>query len=403
MGEGARYGKVFSWGALASRRTVLRGTLGLTASVLLAACGSDDDDSDDEPAQPTATTEPTGSDPTATAEEPTATDPAATTGPEDEDETASTTEETPGPDASEGAFPVTFEHKHGSTTIESLPERIVLVGLVEQDALLALGVVPVATREWYGGRPGAIFPWAEDELGDAEVPAVLDATELDFEQIASLQPDVIVGLYAGVTPDEYETLSQIAPTVAQPADYVDWGIPWQELTVAIGQIVGKQEEAEALVASVEESFAAAREEHPEFAGATGAVASPFGLPENYWVYHSQDPRGRILTSLGFEVPAVFDEMAGEEFGATVNAEQFSLLADLDVLIWVSTADVFDGIALYESLPVVQEGRVLYYGDGDLVYDALNFGTVLSVPYALEQLVPDLIVAIDGDPETEVSA
>lgn len=301
---------------------------------------------------------------------------------------------------SSAAFPVTFEHKHGSTTIEAAPERIVLVGLVEQDALLALGVVPVATREWYGEKPGAIFPWAEEALGGAEPPVVLDAAELDFEQIAALKPDVIVGLYAGLTAEEYQTLSQIAPTIAQPAEYVDWGIPWQELTLKIGQLVGKEAEAEELVASVEEAFAEARAAHPEFEGARAVVASPFGLPENYWVYASQDVRGRILTSLGFEVPEVFDEMAGDNFGATVSIEQLDLIGDLDAVIWVSDSGPFEGVELYEALPLVREGRALYYGDGDPVYDAMNFGTVLSLPFALEHLAPALAAAIDGDPATE---
>src|ERR1044072_4852719 len=68
--------------------------------------------------------------------------------------------------------PVTIDHKDGWTTIEEAPERVVVVGLREQDPLLALGVVPVATTEWYGEHPGAVFPWAEDELGDGPVPTV---------------------------------------------------------------------------------------------------------------------------------------------------------------------------------------------------------------------------------------
>ena len=65
------------------------------------------------------------------------------------------------------AFPATIAHKYGSTTSSGPPERVVVVGLREQDALLALGVVPVATTEWYGKKPGAIFEWARDELGGA--------------------------------------------------------------------------------------------------------------------------------------------------------------------------------------------------------------------------------------------
>ena len=91
-----------------------------------------------------------------------------------------------------GAFPVTIDHKYGSTTIEAEPKRVVVVGLREQDALLALGVVPVATTEWYGKHPGAIFPWAKDELGDAKVPTVLttDRRHRDREdRRAAARPD----------------------------------------------------------------------------------------------------------------------------------------------------------------------------------------------------------------------
>src|SRR6188768_3975349 len=66
------------------------------------------------------------------------------------------------------AFPVTIEHKFGSTTIESQPERVVSVGFAEHEGLLALGVEPVGVRDWYGDQPHATSPWAQDELGDQQ-------------------------------------------------------------------------------------------------------------------------------------------------------------------------------------------------------------------------------------------
>ena len=70
---------------------------------------------------------------------------------------------------------VTIEHKYGSTTVPETPTRVVTVGLVEQDALLALGVVPVGTTEWYGEQPGALWPWAQAELETlgGELPTVV--------------------------------------------------------------------------------------------------------------------------------------------------------------------------------------------------------------------------------------
>jgi len=301
------------------------------------------------------------------------------------------------------AYPVTIEHKYGSTTIDKFPERIVLVGLVEQDAMLALGVVPVATSEWYGGRPGAIFEWATDKLGSAPVPVVLDSVNINFEQIATLRPDLIVGLYAGLTQEVYDTLSKIAPTVAQPREYVDYGIPWQELTRKIGLIVGKSAEAEALIAQVDADFAAAREAHPEFEGKTGVVSSTWGFSEgNYYAYHSQDPRNRFMTSLGFTIPAEVDKLAGQEYGATISLERLDIV-DTNALVWITLGEkeVSEqrSMPVYSKIKAAKEGRDIFLTEDDPLYDALNFNTVLSIPFAIEKLVPLLAAAVDGDPTT----
>src|SRR3954471_11874495 len=78
--------------------------------------------------------------------------------------------------AESSAFPVTIENKFGSTTIAAEPKRIVTVGLTDQDAVLALGKVPVGTTDWLGGYKGAIGPWATGKLGTAAVPTMLTDT-----------------------------------------------------------------------------------------------------------------------------------------------------------------------------------------------------------------------------------
>ena len=113
------------------------------------------------------------------------------------------------------AFPLTVTHDLGETTVPAAPSRIVSVGLTEQDFLLALGIVPVAVTDWYGEQPHAIWPWATDALGDAEPPVVLDSADgVPFVQVASLEPDLIIGTNAGLTQADYDKLSEIAPTVA---------------------------------------------------------------------------------------------------------------------------------------------------------------------------------------------
>jgi iron complex transport system substrate-binding protein len=298
------------------------------------------------------------------------------------------------------AFPRTIEHKYGSTTFESAPERIVTVGLLEQDALLALGVTPVGTTEWFGEYDGAVWPWAQEYLG-GEVPEVVgDATAVDFEQITGLEPDAIIALYAGLTQEQYDTLAAIAPTVAQPEAYVDYGIPWQELTETVGAIVGKADEAAALVADVEAEFDAAKEANPAFVGASSVVATPY---EGIYVYGPEDVRGRLLTALGFVLPDGLVEATGESYGGNLSEENADML-DVDAIIWLDAADAEGDLGgpLYSSFDVHTQGREVHLNSfDDPLGGATSFVTVLSLPFLLDGLVPKLAAAIDGDPATEV--
>ena len=294
-----------------------------------------------------------------------------------------------------------LRHKYGSTQIEGSPKRIVTVGITDQDAVLALGVKPVGIGEWFGEYPSATWPWAQDELGDAK-PEVLPSTELDFERIAALEPDLILSLNSGLTKQDYETLSEIAPTVAQPKGYIDYGIPWQEQTRITGRALDREGRAEDLVAGLEKRFAKAREENPAFEGSGGVVVGANGSGDSYVPapYTGQDVRGRFMEALGFEQPAELRELAGESFFTELSRERLRLI-DTDVVVWVDLGTGLDPVKndpLYDKLDVAKEGRDVFLED-KVLNGALSFGTVLSLPFALDGLVPRISAAIDGDPET----
>ena len=302
-----------------------------------------------------------------------------------------------------GAYPVTIEHRYGSTEITAAPQRIVLVGLNEQDALLALGTVPVGTSNFLDA-PGGIHPWAQEALAGAPLPTLLDQTDgIPYEEVAALAPDLIVGLYSGLTQEDYDTLSGIAPVVAQPAGQDNYTISWQDTTLTLGRILGREEEAQTLVADTEGLFEAARAEHPEFAGQSAVMATVY---EGYYFYAAGDPRGRLLTSLGFTVPTELEQFVGADgFGGTVPGERVSLL-DVDALVWLAdgaTEDTLRSDALYSSLGVVDEGREVLVREGEDVNDAVSFVTPLSIPLILEDLAPRLAGAVDGDPATVTTA
>lgn len=303
--------------------------------------------------------------------------------------------------AETGAFPVSIKNKFGTAEVKAAPQRVVTVGLVEQDALLALGVVPVGTTEWFGEKPGALFPWASAKLGGAAVPEVLkDKDGIQFEKVAALRPDLIIGLYSNISADDYQKLSAIAPTVAQPTGVPDYGVAWQDVARIVGKAVGKGTQADELVKGIETRFAAVRTEHPEFKGKTALLASPY---EGYFLYGSQDPRSRLLTDLGFTLPSGLDAVIGDKFGGNISAERISIL-DQQALVWFpakgGTAKLKND-PLYKNLAVRKQGRDIFVEedyDNDL-YGATSFVSVLSVPIVLDQLVPKLSKAVDGNPTT----
>lgn len=171
------------------------------------------------------------------------------------------------------AFPVTIEHQYGSTTISEAPQRVLALGYTEQDFLLALDVQPIAVRYWYGDEINAIFPWAQAKVVGGNPPVLNMAFgALNYEAILALEPDLISAVTAGITEEEYELLSQIAPTITQAEGYINFGMPWQEVTTMIGQAVGKPSEAQAVIENVETLFADARTNNPNFEGKNIAVA-----------------------------------------------------------------------------------------------------------------------------------
>lgn len=300
-------------------------------------------------------------------------------------------------EAADNAFPVTIEHQFGSTTVTEAPERIVSIGYTDQDALLALGVTPLAVRYWYGDWPNAIFPWAQDEAADA-APEVLNMPfgNLNYEAILALQPDLIIAVNAGITAEEYALLTQIAPTIAQSGEYISFGMPWQETTRMIGAAVGKLAEAEVLIARVEGLFAAARTANPQFEGQTLALAYNYGEARTYGFYTDQDSRARFFTELGFVIPTELTEIAGEQFYADLSAERIDLF-DQDLLVFLGLQfaeggrDAISTDPLISQLNVARDGRVVYIPAE--VDDALQFGTVLSLEYALEGILPELQAAL----------
>jgi iron complex transport system substrate-binding protein len=301
------------------------------------------------------------------------------------------------PSAAEAAFPATVRHKFGSTTIERAPKRVVTVGYTDQDAVLALGVVPVGVGDFLGGYDWRKRPWAQKALGGA-TPAVVAGQEINFEAVAAQRPDLIIAINAGLKKSAYDRLSKIAPTVAQSGSYIDFGMPWEDQTMLAGRALGREEQARKLLAAVKAKFAKVRSEHPEFAGKTAILA--YGGPDGYGAYSTQDTRSRFFSELGFKTPGRVDQLAGESFFAAFSQEQFRLL-DQDLVVMYGPQKEITSNPVVSRLDAVREDRVVYLDLTDQFAGALGFASALSLPYLLDHEVGALAAAVDGDPATRV--
>ncbi|MFT4260388.1 ABC transporter substrate-binding protein [Microbacterium sp.] len=300
-------------------------------------------------------------------------------------------------------FPVTVEHQFGETTIPAEPQRIVVVGVTEQDILLELGMPPIATTEWYGEQPYAVWPWATELLGDAE-PVVLDQTDgFEFEKIASLRPDLIVGTNAGLDEDTYDKLSKIAPTVAQIDGTEAYFSDWKEQTLIISAAVGRSAEGEELIVEVEDAYAEAAAAHPEWKGLSATFSQGGAWEGNLYVY----PDGLntdFLTELGFVMTPGLEAYADEPGSqALISPENVGLL-EADVVVFATEEEgaIEDLLSFgtLSSLPAVVENRSVYT-DGELA-GAIYFLTPLSQKYVIEKLVPRLEDAVAGTAPRDIA-
>ncbi len=281
---------------------------------------------------------------------------------------------------------IVIDHLFGETIISESPKRVVSLGYSDQDNLLALGIIPIAIRDWYGNQPYAVWPWAQSALGSAK-PVLLNASLINFEQIAALEPDLIIAASAGLTPVEYEKLSLIAPTIASPPDVPPFSIPWDVKHRHISEAFGLKKLAEQQIQDIVVKFKNISRTHTEFQGKTAAVA--FYYNREPGVYASTDIRSEFLSNLGFIIPASFDEYSAGSFYFTFSEERMDLI-DVDLVIWLATeSEISAAITprFYALLPFHRFGREFF--TGDIIGGAFSFFSPLSIHFLLDNLVPSV--------------
>lgn len=298
--------------------------------------------------------------------------------------------------------PITIEHALGTTTIESKPERVATVNWANHEVPLALGVVPVGMAAAnFGDDDGdGLLPWVSERLEelDAETPVLFDETDgIDFEAVADTEPDVILAGYSGLTQEDYDTLSEIAPVVAYPE--APWATPWREMIEINATGMGMEAEGEELVASLEQDIADAAAEYPQLAGKATMFLTHVDTTDLSEVsyYTPFDTRSAFFEDLGLTTPASVADASTdpEQFSGTISAEQIDTFDDVDIIVTYGDQALVDALnadPLLSQIPAVKNGAIVLLPDTPLGTAANP--TPLAINYVLEDYLSMLAEAAD---------
>jgi len=291
--------------------------------------------------------------------------------------------EKPGAVAGDGS--VTVKHAFGETKVPRQPTRVVSAGLTDADDLLALGVVPIAVNDWFGAEPFGVWPWALPRLGTAQ-PAVLNLADgVPVEQIAALNPDLIVATDAGLDKDTYDRLTAIAPTIPQSGRDAFFE-PWRDQADAIGQAVFRHDDMQKLISDVDAKFTGVKDNNPGFANKKALLLAGTLFRDSVQV--SGPPwRHEFLTQMGLTVIAPDQELIARDRMAEV-------LNAADVLIWTTESDEEQAALLAD--PTIAALRATTAGHhvftGKELAGAIAYASTLSYPVVADRL-PQMIAAV----------
>lgn len=286
--------------------------------------------------------------------------------------TAAATEATATDATDATVYPIVIKHAFGETIIVEKPERVATISWGNHDLPLALGVVPVGiSMANYGVLDDSgMLPWTAAKFKELGVDAPVlfdDLAGLNFEAIADAAPDVILAAYSGITQEEYDLLSEIAPVIAYPT--LAWQTYWRDQITINATAMGMKAEGDALVTELETLIADKTSAYPQIAGKKAAFFyfNPADLG-SFYIYLPSDPRAAYLTDLGMEVPESVKKLAAEStsFAISLSAENADLLMDIDVIVAYGNETLLAALqadALVGTIPAVKNGAVAIIEDG----------------------------------------
>ena len=303
---------------------------------------------------------------------------------------------------------ISIKHVYGTTEVPEGATKIATLAWANQDVLLALGIMPLGfSKQTWGVTDGSgMLPWTKEKVDEltangAAQPKLFDddgGVKINPQAVNATKPEVILAVYSGMSKEEYETLSKIAPTVAYPK--VAWGTPWRETIAINATAVGKKTEGDTLVADLEKQVADAVAKHPQIKGKAAAFCyTAEGDATKFGYYTTADPRTAFLPDLGMKVPASVEKTSKENasaFNVDISTENADSLNDFDLIVMYGTESdlaAMQANSLLSQVRAIQNGAVAFVGNNDPQAASTNPGP-LSIPWGIENYVKLIAAAAD---------
>jgi iron complex transport system substrate-binding protein len=277
-----------------------------------------------------------------------------------------------------------FEHTLGTSCIPLKPKRIIVTDDVSLEILLALNVKPIAAPEpSYVANKASLFGSRMEGI-----KSLGKISNLSIEKMIQLHPDLIVGLY-GVTAENYQLFSRIAPTVNLKFVHKEW----KQTLINFSKILGAEEQAEQQLTNYQRRV-------KQLQAALGdkinrletSVTRVHGLQLIEFRSQYSFP-GSILQEIGFSPPLAQRKLikSSDDTLMIISPEKFDLL-DADYLfVAVDPAATqlfhrYKNSNLWKSLQVAQNKRVYTVDSSYWI-----FGNILSANAILDDLFKYLLV------------
>lgn len=268
----------------------------------------------------------------------------------------------------------------GTVKLDKRPTAIAALGPGDPDAVLSLGVQPVAI----GGLQGQLPSWLQTMVhSSATVMPTADPAA-----VAATKPDLIINT-GPIDKPTYDKLNAIAPTLTRPANS-NSDLVWQQQLPWIATALGRSDTAKKLLDDAASQQSAIKSQHPRFNGKSIAVvnysdagttvATPTSAPTNY------------LEGLGFRYdPDAKRASPNDPPDKPLDVKQdFYQLVTADVMIVLRT-DSAAGGGGFAGLPAPFNGyggTLVIVDDPDTI-TALNTGGPAATTYLNNTLVNKL--------------